>query len=219
VAPRLVAVGHPTDPLVTTFLATRLAVALRDRGVAVRLVDAAGAPWFRDTVVAEAAPLATLTPGAPVPADGWGEVVVVALPVGSLHPYLTRGGGGGVELIVAVGEGREELARAYARLREGARRLAGGRIGITPLAPTAEAARATFHRLARACRTLLGVEVVSDGYLAVTATTLRRAGVDPGPEGSALTEAVTALAALVEDDGPPSAPLTAATLTTLLQSV
>jgi len=216
---RLIAVGHPTDPLVTTLLATRLALALRAQGKGVRLVDGGGVGWFRDTVVAEADPLPTLTPGAPLPADGWGEVVVVALPGGSLHPFLTRTGGRGVELIVAVGEGRGEVGRGFARLREGARLLVEGRLGITPLAPTAEAARATFHRLARACRTLLSVEVVSDGYLPATAATLRRAAVEGGPETAALTEAVDHLAALLVADPPPPSPPTAAALATLLQPV
>ncbi len=216
-APRLLAVGHPTDPLVTTLLATRLALALGERGVAVRLVDSAGAPWFRDAVVAEADPLPTLTPGAPVPAEGWGEVVVVALPAGSLHPYLTRGGGSGIELIVAVGEGTAELGHAYARLREASRWLSGGRLGICPLAATVVGARTTFHRLARACRTLLHTEVVSDGYLPATATALRRGAAGGSPEAVAIAESITRLAALLITDGPPPERPTATTLTTLLQ--
>jgi len=214
--PRLLAVGHPTDPLVSTLVATRLALAQRGRGMAVRLVDGAGAPWFRDTVLAEAEPLATLTPGAPPPADGWGEVVVVALPAGSLSP-LFPAGATGVELIVVVGEGGDELAHAYARLREGAHLLVGGRLGVTPLAATVEAGRATFHRLARACRTLLSVEVVSDGYLPATVATLRRGGVAPTPEAVILREAITRLAALLVADGPPPTSPTAATLAALLQ--
>lgn len=217
--PRLIAVGHPTDPLVSTLLSTRLALALRDIGVVVRLVDAAGVPWFRDAVVAEADPLPALTPGAPPPRAGWGEVVVVALPTGSLHPYLTRGGGGGTEMVVVVGDGRDELAHAFARLREGARWLSGGRLGVCPLGPSVEAARTTFHRLARACRTLLQVEVVSDGYLPTTAAALRRATSQVSPESTALAAAIGDLAALLIADGPPSTSPTPTTLTALLQPV
>ncbi len=217
-SPRLLAVGEPSDPVVTAFLATRLALALRERGLEVRLVDASGAAWFRDAVSATAEPLATLTPGAPLP-GGWGEVVVVALPEGSLLPYLGRARWRGLELVVAVGEGREGLARGYARLREGVRLLAAARLGVTPLAPDRDAARATFRCLARACRTLLGAEVVSDGYLPATAAALRRAGGESlgSPEPTGLGRAIDGLAALLLADGAPAVRPSATALATLLQ--
>ena len=44
--PRVIAVGSATDPLVTTFTASALAVGLRARGRRVLLFDGVGQPWF-----------------------------------------------------------------------------------------------------------------------------------------------------------------------------
>jgi len=201
--PRVIAVGSATDPFVTTFTASALAVKLRERGRRVLLFDGVGQPWFlRHLLAIEGGPerpdpsplelrrggLTWATGPSPdgpasdrVPPDSalWraaeaeADVVVVLLPCHSLAAYLGRFFAPWQEILVVTEPSDEEVGRAFARVREVHRRLPGARFGVMVGGGERGVAEACFCRLARAARRLLGTRLRSYGCHPFTARRIR----------------------------------------------
>lgn len=191
--PRVIAVGSATDPFVTTFTASALAVGLRARGRRVLLFDGVGQPWFLRQLLAseggperpDPSPLELRRTGltwvtglssdgaardrAPPDAALWtaaeaeADAVVVLLPCHSLAAYLRRFSVPWQELLIVTEPSAEDVGCAFARLREVHQRLPGGRLGVMVGGAERAAAEACFGRLARAARRLLGARLRSYG--------------------------------------------------------
>jgi len=216
--PRVIAVGSATDPFVTTFTASALAVGLRAQGRRVLLFDGIGQPWFLRQLLAieggperpDPSPLELRRSGliwvADVPSDGaasdrappdpalWtaaeaeADAVVVLLPCRSLAAYLGRFSVPWQELLIVTEPSQDEVGRAFARVREFHQRLPGGRLGVIVGGAERAAAEACFARLARAVRRLLGARLRSYGCHSFTARRIREVAA-----GRALGEAEEAV--------------------------